>query len=313
MEREILRLPHHRYVIDDTAMVNTEQALADCEARDYLEYWGLDEKPFENTSDPDYFYESYDHIEALERLFYLVEEGNMNFGMLTGEIGCGKTITRSVFISRLSPVRYEVIDMENSNLPFKYILFEIIQRMSSGDINKRMGEYDLYYLLKEFRELLEAKVARRRRKLVIILDEAQQLSKESIIELKNLTNITFDNQSCITVVFMGQPELRGAVKTLPQIDQRISLRYHLSPLSEKDIDGYLHHRLMVGGHPDGSLFLPAAVRFLCQSTGGIPREINRICKLALDRAFSLRLDHIDENVINSITMDLHKQDGKNYG
>jgi general secretion pathway protein A len=237
----------------------------------------------------------------------------MNFGMLTGEIGCGKTITRSVFKKRLSPIRFDVIDMENSNLPFNFIMLECIQKMSADDFNPKLADENIYYLLKEFKKLLKIKIVQRQKNLVIILDEAQQLSKEAIVELKNLTNITYDDQSYITVILMGQPELGASVRNLPQIDQRISLRYHLNPLREKDVDGYLIHRLKVAGHPDGDVFVPEAVQLLCQVTGGIPREINRICKLAMDRAFSLRLSHIDSETINSIVMDLYKQDGKIHG
>ncbi len=304
--------PHHQSVkkMEDPFQVEKN---ATEKVYDYLEYWGLHRKPFENNTDPDFFYESYDHIEALERLFYIIEEGNMNFGMLTGEIGCGKTITRSVLKERLSPIRYDVIDLENSNLPFNFILLECIQRMSLENFDSRLKDDDLYYLLKEFKKLLDIKIAQRKKNLVIILDEAQQLTNESIIELKNLTNITFNNQSYITIILMGQPELRSVVKNLPQIDQRVSLRYHLNPLSERDVAGYLKHRLKVSGHSDGALFTDKAVQMLSQVTGGIPREMNRICQLSLDRSFSLRLDGVNEDTVKSIVMDLQKQDGKIRG
>jgi len=185
--------------------------------------------------------------------------------------------------------------------------------MSLDNFDPRIKDDDLYYLLKEFKKLLDIKIVQRKKNLVIILDEAQQLTKESIVELKNLTNITFNNQSHITIILMGQPELRSVVKNLPQIDQRVSLRYHLNPLSEKDVDGYLAHRLKIAGHPDGFLFTKKAVQILCQVTGGIPREINRICQLSLDRSFSLRLESINEEVVKSIVMDLQKQDGKIRG
>jgi len=304
--------PHHQSVKKSENIFQSERIVTET-VYDYLEYWGLNQKPFENNTDPDFFYESYDHVEALERLFYIVEEGNMNFGMLTGEIGCGKTITRSVLKDRLSPIKFEVIDLENSNLAFNFILLECIQRMSLENFDARLKDDDLYYLLKEFKKLLDIKIVQRKKNLVIILDEAQQLSKESIIELKNLTNITFINQSYITIILMGQPELRSVVKNLPQIDQRVSLRYHLNPLSEKDVSGYLSHRLKVAGHPDGAIFSKKAVQMLCQVTGGIPREINRICQLSLDRSFSLHLETINEEIIKSIVIDLQKQDGKIRG
>jgi len=109
--------PHHQSVKSAENFSQGEK-IATEKVYDYLEYWSLHRKPFENNTDPYFFYESYDHIEALERLFYIVEEGNTSFGMLTGEIGCGKTITRSVLKERLSPIRYDVIDLENSNLAF---------------------------------------------------------------------------------------------------------------------------------------------------------------------------------------------------
>jgi len=280
---------------------------------------GVTKKPFENNTDPDFFYESYDHLEALERLFYIVEEGNMNFRMLTGEIGCGKTTTRSVLKDRLSPLKFDIIDLENSNLSFNFILLECIHRMSQENFDIRLKDEarlktdDLYYLLKEFKNLLDMRIVQRNKNLVIILDEAQQLSKESIIELKNLTNITFKNQSYITIILMGQPELRSVVKNLPQIDQRVSLRYHLNPLGELDVFGYLAHRLKVAGHADGEIYTKKAVRLLRQITGGIPREMNRICQLSLDRSFSLRLQNVNEDVIKSIVLDLEKQDGKIRG
>jgi len=304
--------PHHQRVKKAEEFSRDERIVAE-KVYDYLEYWSLHRKPFENNTDPDFFYESYDHIEALERLFYIIEEGNMNFGMLTGEIGCGKTITRSVLKERLSSIKYDVIDLENSNFPFKYILLECLQRMSLEDFDPGTKDNDFYFFLKEFKKLLDIKIVNRKKNLVIILDEAQQLTKESIIELKNLTNITFNNQSYITIILLGQPELRSVVKNLPQVDQRVSLRYHLNPLSEKDVAGYLTHRLKVAGHPDGDIFTKKAVQILCQVTGGIPREINRICQLSLDRSFSLRLESIDEDVVRSIVMDLQKQDGKIRG
>ncbi len=322
VSRKTLQMPHHFYVkskeenrgyVHETADYDSSPILQEDEVNDYLKYWGLREKPFENTTVPEYFFESYDHVEALERLFYIVEEQNMYFGLLTGEIGCGKTITRSVFKNRLSPIQYEVVDMENSNLPFNFILMECIHKLSADSGNKNLPDDNIYYLVKEFKNILKEKIVKRKKSLVIVLDEAQQLSKESITELKNLTNITFEDHGYVTIILMGQPELRSMVKNIPPVDQRVSLRFHLNPLSQKDIDGYLKHRLKVAGHVDGDIFTNAAVQFLSQVTGGVPREINRICKLALVRAFSLKADCISREVIKSIAMDIWKQNGKING
>ncbi|MBF0197285.1 MAG: AAA family ATPase [Planctomycetes bacterium] len=276
----------------------------------YLEFYSLTSKPFVNACNPDFYYEGYDHIEALNRLIFLIEEGDMNFGMLTGEIGCGKTMTRQMLKRRLDQDLFEVIDMDNSNLDFNYLLLEMIHKLSPDDVGENLPEDNIYHLLQEFQYLLDSKIRCENRSLVVILDEAQQLSAEALIELKNLTNIDSDCEGSITIILVGQPELRSLVKSLPQIDQRVSLRFHLNPLSVVDVRGYVATRLRKAGHETGELFTQDAIMYVAAETHGIPREINRVCQLSLNFAFSQQLEIIDLEAVKAVIADLHRQQGR---
>jgi len=273
----------------------------------YLGYWKIQRGPFENTRDPRFFYRGKDHAEGLERMLYLVRDGNMGFGVVTGEIGAGKTLTRTVLAAELPAARFATVVLENANLPFPFLLMEIITGIRNDRADGRSPE--LYYLLAEFRELLEERIIKRSRSLVLIIDEAQQLSDETLVELKNLTNISGPDRNYTSVILFGQPELRSRVRSLPQIDTRVSLRYHLGYLSSEEIAPYLAHRMRVAGHPSGTVFAAEAVDMIHRETGGIPREVNRIAKLALDRAFALERPQVTGPVVGSIIHDVYKQDG----
>ena len=277
---------------------------------EYLDFFRLSTQPFVNICNTQLYYEGYDHIEALNRLIYLIEEGSMNFGMLTGEIGCGKTMTRQMLKDRLDSNNFEVIDFDNSNVSFYHLLIDIVHRLGSDKTFEQEGQQSLYFLTKEFNELLNHKIKGLDKSLVLILDEAQQLSDEDLIELKNLTNIGGDSEGRLTIILVGQPELRSKVKKLAQIDQRISLRFHLNSLSATDVKGYVATRLNKSGHPTGEIFSDDSLDFLANATNGIPREINRVCKLSMDFAFSQNVDTINKDIVKAVVLDLHRQQGK---
>ncbi len=278
---------------------------------DYRDYWNLTRSPFPAGNHPDFFFEGYDHVEALERLFYIVEDGDMHFGLLTGDIGCGKTLTRLVFKKKLFNQNYELVDLENANLTFPFLLLEILQSLGAADsfADRPIDNSALFYLLREFKKVLKDRIHAKGKRLLIMLDEAQQLDQQTMIELKNLTNITLGHQCPVTIILIGQPDLRDLVKTLPQVDQRISLRYHLPPLRPQEIADYVHHRLAVAGNQRTEIFAPDTADSLHRITGGVPREINRVCKLALARACTMKSRVVDADMLESIALDLRRQDG----
>jgi general secretion pathway protein A len=279
----------------------------------YLEHWHLQEKPLEELCDPRFFFDSDDHREALDRMLYVVNDHNMHMGLLTGEVGSGKTITKTVFQGSLAKQSFEVVGFENSHFSFTDILFDVVSRMTMrnprngnedpAEIPKRQ---DIYMLMSIFKKKLEALLFEEKRHLVLIFDEAQQMEDEVLDEVKNLTNISSQTQNYLTIFFVGQPELREKIKRLKQVDQRIFLRFHLNNLDYNNTVKYIHHRLRIGGVENSSIFTSLALEMIFRMTGGVPREINRLCKLALTYGFAQNCSEISREDIEVILDDMRK-------
>ncbi len=280
---------------------------------DYLSYWSLQERPFENNKNVSFFYPGHDHIEALERLLYIVKDGNMHFGLLTGEVGAGKSMILNQFMQKLqNNDQYLPMFLANGNMDCKDIMCEIIYRLNRKGAMSRSRREILckmtkYEVASKFNDLLETKVTKPGKLMVIIIDEAQQLSEETLIELKNLTNLGSYDKNSITIILAGQPELADHVCSMPAIDQRVGLRYHLPYLNEESVSEYLDYRLRAAGNNNAEVFPSDAKEVIYDYTGGTPREINRICKLALDRSYSLGQKTVSSNVVRSIASDIFSQ------
>jgi len=267
---------------------------------DLLAYWNLKERPFEATWDTRFYFQSRDHDEALNRLTFLVEERTMNMGMLTGEVGCGKTLTRAVFTSRLNPARYLVITQENSAFGFRDLLGGVLQKLDPD--GRGQSKFARCERLKSITERIHAEG----RHLVLVFDEAQEMSPSAMNELKLLTNWNGGGQNVLTIILLGQPELRSLVARLPAIDQRISLRFHLGPITAQECPAYLRHRLLAAGHPHGELFQPQAAARIFHTSKGIPREVNRLAKLALEYAWLCEMPCVMETAVEMIIRDLSR-------
>ncbi|HEX2958517.1 MAG TPA: AAA family ATPase [Chitinispirillaceae bacterium] len=278
----------------------------------YCSYWQLKEKPFEELCDTRFFFESEDHREALDRLLYVVNDRNMNMGLLTGEVGSGKTITKNVLISALPPQHFEVIDFDNSSFEFTDILYDIVKRITFRDNRLDILESELpersdkYMLTQVFKKKLETLLYEEKRHLVIIFDEAQQIVDKVLDEIKNLTNISSRVENFMTIFLVGQPELREKVRQLKQVDQRIFLRFHLNNLDFNGSTKYIQHRLRIAGLEKSTIFTTLGNEILFRSTGGIPREINRLCKLALNYGFAHDLKEISREDVQVILDDLQE-------
>jgi general secretion pathway protein A len=282
---------------------------------EYTEYWHLKEKPFEELCDTRFFFESDDHREALDRLLYVVNDRNMNMGLLTGEVGSGKTLTKNVLNSSLSRQLFEVIDFENSSFCFTDLLFDILGRITFRDArlalcdDERPPRGDKYLLVQQFKKKLETLFYEEKRHLVLIFDEAQQIDAPVLDEIKNLTNLSSRTENFLTIFFVGQPELRESVRRLKQVDQRIFLRFHLNNLDFNGTTKYIQHRLRVAGLEAGTCFTSLGFELIFRHTGGVPREINRLCKLALNYGFAKNLKEISREDLQVIIDDIEEQAG----
>ncbi|MCU0608941.1 MAG: AAA family ATPase [Chitinispirillaceae bacterium] len=280
----------------------------------YLNHWNLKEKPFEEVCDTRFFFESEDHREALDRLLYVVNDRNMNMGLLTGEIGSGKTITKNVLVGSLPAQSFVVISFENSSFQFTDLVFETIRQITviNGQTGKTIDlppRNDKYLLLQTFKQVLTSLHYEEKKHLVLVFDEAQQIEDNTLDELKNLTNLSANAENFLTIFFVGQPELREKIRRLHQVDQRIFLRFHLNNLDFNGTVKYIQHRLRVAGLEKGTIFTSLGHELVFRSTGGVPREINRLCKLALNYGYAQNCPELSREDIQVVIDDMQAQDG----
>jgi general secretion pathway protein A len=208
---------------------------------------------------------------------------------------------------------FEVIGFENSHFSFPDILYDVITRIShkpdsamSSKGGKTPERGDIYMLMNHFKEILDTLFFEEKRHLTLIFDEAQQMEDTVLDEVKNLTNISTETQNFLTIFFVGQPELREKIKRLKQIDQRIFLRFHLNNLDYNNTLKYIFHRLRIAGLENYGIIADSALELIFRTTGGVPREINRLCKLALNYGFAQNLTEISKEDVEIILEDMRK-------
>ena len=263
----------------------------------YETYWELSEPPFDNSPNPKFFYLSPEHEEALVRLVYTVRH-RKGCGMLTGEYGCGKTTLSRALIQRLEAERYEIALLTNPRWNATDFLRETLYQL--GVETAETGKPELLHRLNDlfFRNYREG------RDTVIIVDEAQLLDGESVLEeLRLLMNFQTDDRFLVTLLLIGSPELRERVRRLKHLDQRITIRYHLNALDDAHTSAYVAHRLKMAGRTK-PIFTDDAVKLIFDFTRGTPREINNVCDVALLVGYTKRAKEIDERVVAEVIKDM---------
>ena len=246
----------------------------------YKKHFGLTYLPFSIAPDPRYLYMSDQHREALAHLVYGVTTDG-GFVLLTGEVGAGKTTVCRCLLEQV-PEKTDIAFIINPKVTVDELLASIcdeigIRYPEGTTSNKvfvdRINDY-----------LLDAHA--RGRKTVIVIEEAQNLSAEVLEQVRLLTNLETNERKLLQIIMLGQPELRDmlARPELRQLSQRITARYHLGPLSEKEVDPYVAHRLAIAG-VSKRLFSPSAMRLLYRLSSGVPRLINLLCDRALLGAY----------------------------
>jgi general secretion pathway protein A len=249
----------------------------------YLSFFGLNEKPFAITPDPRYLYLSERHAEALAHLLYGINEAG-GFVQLTGEVGTGKTtIVRSLLAQ--TPKNAEIALILNPRMTAPEFLLTICEEIGIGVPDTSTESLkDLVDVLSHY--LLRAHAAGRR--VVLVVDEAQNLAPAVLEQVRLLTNLETNTQKLLQIILIGQPELRELLgrNELRQLAQRITGRYHLHPLSRDETAAYVRHRLRVAGATT-DIFSGAALSEVYRLSAGVPRVINVICDRALLGAYSM--------------------------
>jgi general secretion pathway protein A len=248
----------------------------------YRAFFGLNEKPFAITPDPRYLFLSERHAEALAHLLYGITEAG-GFIQLTGEVGTGKTtVVRSLLAQ--TPQHAEIALILNPRMTAPEFLLTICEELGIGVQDSATDSLkDLVDILSQY--LLRAHSAGKR--VVLIVDEAQNLAPEVLEQVRLLTNLETNTQKLLQIILIGQPELRDLLdrNELRQLAQRITGRYHLCPLSIAETTAYVRHRLRVAG-AISDIFTPGALREVHRLSRGVPRLINVLCDRALLGAYT---------------------------
>lgn len=254
----------------------------------YLEYYGLTEPPFDITPNPRFLFFSPKHREALNHLLYGIRE-RKGFVQLTGEVGAGKTTLCRSLLEQLDEKTYSTALILNPALNADLLMKAIA--MEFGLKVKGMDRLETVEVLNEFllQQVAQNKIA------VLIIDEAQDLNHELLEQVRLLSNLETDNRKLLQILLMGQPELRERLNDhrLRQLRQRITVRYHLRPLTRAEVGQYVQHRLQISGAKGAPYFTWGAIWRIYRYSAGVPRLVNAACDKCLLAAFVQQRDQID--------------------
>jgi general secretion pathway protein A len=271
----------------------------------YEQYYGFVEKPFSLTPDPKYLYRSESHANAFELLQYAIERRE-GFVVITGDIGTGKTTLCRALLEQTDKLTFTAL-LLNPFLSEEDLLIAILQdlgvlspaagRSGFGEAGRGPSKQELITTLHNFLLSLVPLGAR----AVLIIDEAQNLPLPILEQIRILSNLETDKEKLLQIILVGQLNLVPLLRSpeLRQLDQRISIRYQLKPLTEEEVTAYIAHRLAVANGSRTVMFAPKAVQRIHQYTSGIPRLINLLCDRALLGAYSVQATRIEPSMVDA--------------
>lgn len=259
----------------------------------YLQFWKLNKRPFDNTPDPEFFFPSQEHEEALSRLLYVVQE-NKSAALLTGDYGCGKTLILRKIFSCLDEEKYEVAYLNNPRWKPEELLQDILFQLGEEDLpqgilelGRRIGDH-LFDNVEQDKDTL------------IVIDEAQLIQSEQVLEeLRLILNFQLNDRFMVCLIMAGQPELRERIMAIPQLDQRLFLKYHLHTFDYDNTREYIDHRLKVAG-VNRPIFTDDAIEIIYRNSYGTPRRINNICDIGLLIGSQKKVEMIDSSFVKSV-------------
>ncbi|MEA3547069.1 MAG: AAA family ATPase [Thermodesulfobacteriota bacterium] len=269
----------------------------------YEEYFDFTAPPFSIAPDPHYLFMSERHKEALAHLLYGIRRES-GFVLLTGEVGTGKTTICRCLLEQV-PDDTDIAFIYNPKLTVEELLATICEEFGiniQGKLNS----------IKMFVDHINSFLLRSHaggRKAVLIIDEAQNLSVDVLEQIRLLTNLETNERKLLQIIMLGQPELKEMLQCaeLRQLAQRITARYHLEPLAEREVGAYVAHRLtMVGGR--SRIFPASTIKLLYQLSKGIPRLINIICDRALLGAYVQEQEQVSTSILKKAALEVFGDD-----
>jgi len=267
----------------------------------YEQYFGFAEKPFSLTPDPKYLYRSESHANAFELLQYALDRRE-GFVVITGDIGTGKTTLCRALLEQTDKKTFTAL-LLNPFLSAEDLLKVVLQDLgvvSRGDEawrTRQPSKQDLINTLYDFLLSLVPLGAR----AVLIIDEAQNLPLPILEQIRILSNLETDKEKLLQIILVGQLNLVPLLRSpeLRQLDQRVSIRYQLKPLSDEEVAAYVAHRVTIAQPARPVTFTAKALELVRQYSGGIPRLINMVCDRALLNAYSAQTARIEPDFVHA--------------
>ncbi len=269
----------------------------------YEKFYGFKENPFRMTPDSKFFYPSAKHTEALSSLLYTIQQ-RKGFVVITGEIGAGKTTVCQALIRKLD-LNTRIARIFNTHLTSRELLIAILEDLEvtykPGTKGRLLSQLYDYLIHQAFSGT----------NVVILIDEAQNLTPTVLEEVRMLSNLETEKEKLIQIVLVGQPQLKTKLQLpkLEQLRQRVVLHYHLEPLNVQETKEYVRHRLsIVGGKPE--LFEEEALDRVYAFSRGVPRLVNLICDSALLSGFLYNALTVTRKILDEVIQEAPFQRGK---
>lgn len=250
-------------------------------------HFGFTRTPFGKSLAPSELFTRGPHEEAVARIRHCIAESAL--GVITGEVGTGKTVAARAARATLDPSRHALIYIANPAFGTRGLYVSVVRALGASP------RFHKAEVMAQTSELLEAEEAERHRRVVIVVDEAHLLTPEQLEELRLLTNSDMDSRSPFAGILLGQPSLARQLRlgVFAALDQRIAVRYHIGPMDLGDSTAYLRHHLALAGRSD-QLFADDAIVRLHRQSNGIPRALNNAAVAALIAAASDGKEIVDD-------------------
>ncbi|WOE73781.1 XrtA/PEP-CTERM system-associated ATPase [Alterisphingorhabdus coralli] len=266
----------------------------------YESYYGLDARPFQLTPDPQYYFDSRTHRKALSYLGYGLAQGE-GFIVITGEVGAGKTTLVGHLMETIDRDRLHAAQIVTSQLSSEDLL-----RLTAEQFGVPSQGIEKAALLRALESHFQAE-ARAGRRCLLIVDEAQNLDRTALEQLRMLSNFQLGSQALLQIFLLGQPEFRDMLRSDPSVEQlrqRIIATHHLEGMHADEVRPYIAHRLARAGGDGRPTFSDAAIAEIAKATEGIPRSLNRLMSRILLMGAIEQVDHIDAALVEQVLADL---------